>query len=87
MKEATIYIELLDEEIRVFAPVVAMHLGGRYYKVLEHRTDDEKLRFETGTYVLCLLSKLSGNEMLVPVAYCEVSKEEAEYVLSNLSEE
>ncbi len=88
MKEATIYIELLDEGTRVFAPVPSLHLGGRYYKVLEHnRSDYGILRFEIGAYVLCLLSKFSADENLVPVAYCEVSKEEAEYVSSNLSKE
>jgi hypothetical protein len=87
VEEATIYMELLDEGTRVFAPVPALHLGGRYYKVLEHnRSDYGTLRFETGMYVLCLLTKLS-KENLVPLAYCEVTKEEAEYMSSNLSDE
>jgi hypothetical protein len=78
MKETEIYIELLDEGVRVFAPVPALHLGGRYYKVLEHnRSDYGVLHFEAGTYVLCLPTKLIGDENLVPLAYCEVSKEEA----------
>ena len=84
MKEATIYIELLDEGIRVFAPVPSLHLGERYYKVLEHnRADYGVLRFEAGTYVLCLPTELLGGENLVPVAYCEVSKEEAECNFNN----
>lgn len=79
MQEATIYIELLDEGIRTFAPVPSLHLGGRYYKTLDHnRADYGLLRFEAGTYVLCLPTKLSGDEF-VPLAYCEVTKEEAEY--------
>ncbi|HEX8638477.1 MAG TPA: hypothetical protein VF692_10465, partial [Pyrinomonadaceae bacterium] len=79
-----IYIELLDEGTRVFAPVPAIHLGGRYYKVLEHnRADYGVLRFNPGTFVLCLPCKLSVNENLVPLAYCEVSKEEAEYMSLN----
>ncbi len=81
MKEAIIYIELLDEGTRVFAPVPSLHLGERYYKVLEHnRPDYGVLRFEAGTYVFCLPTKLSGDENLVPLAYCEVSKEETECI-------
>jgi hypothetical protein len=88
VKETTIYIELLDEGVRVFAPVPALHLGGRYYKVLQHnRNDYGMLRFEAGIYVLCLPTKLEGDENLVPLAYCEVSKEEAEYISSNLNKE
>ena len=88
MQEETIYIELLDESARVFAPVLAEHLGGRYYKVLEHnRADYGTLRFEVGTYVLCLPTKLSGGNELVPLAYCAVDKEEAEYMPSNFSKE
>ena len=87
MQEATIYIELLNEGTRVFVPVSALHLGGRYYKVLDYdRSDYETLRFDIGTYVLCLPTKLSVEEP-VPLAYCEVTKEEAEYVSSNLSKE
>jgi hypothetical protein len=86
MQETTIYVELLEGTI-VFAPVPALHLGERYYKILEHNREDyDTLRFNTGTYVLCLLSKLSVNENLVPVAYCEVNKEQVEYIVSNLTE-
>ena len=79
MQKATIFIELLDEGARVFAPVQAEHLGGRYYKVLEHNQGEFYPRFAAGTYVLCLPTKLSRDE-LVPLAYCEVDKEEAEYM-------
>ena len=83
MQETTVYVELLEGTI-VFAPVPALHLGERYYKILEHNREDyDTLRFNTGTYVLCLLSKLSVNENLVPVAYCEVSREQVEYIVSN----
>lgn len=80
-------MELLNEGTRVFAPVSALHLGGRYYKVLEldeNRKDSQTLRFEAGKYVLCLLTELS-EENLVPLAYCEVTKEEAEYMSFNLN--
>ena len=81
MEETTIYIEMFDEAVRVFVPVPSLHLGDRYYKVLRHtRADYEALRFEAGTYVLCLPTKLSGADDLVPLAYCEVSKEEAEHI-------
>ncbi len=80
MQEKTIYVELLEGTI-VFAPVPALHLGDRYYKILEHNREDyDTLRFNVGTYVFCLSSKFSENESLVPVAYCEVSKEQAEYI-------
>lgn len=86
MQKETIYIELLDEGTRVFAPVLAEHLGGRYYKILEHnRADYGVLRFEVGTYVLCLLTKFSAENELVPLAYCAVDKEEAEHMSSSLS--
>ena len=79
MQETIIYIEMFDEAVRVFVPVPSLHLGDRYYKVLKHnRADYESLRFEAGTYVLCLPTKLSGDE-LVLLAYCEVNQEEAEY--------
>ncbi len=85
MQETTIYVELLEGTI-VFAPVPARRLGERFYKNLEHnRTEYDTLCFNTGTYVLCLLSELSVDENLVPVAYCEISKEQVEYVLSNSS--
>lgn len=88
MEETIIYIEMFDEAVRVFVPVPSLHLRDRYYKVLEHhRSDYETLRFETGTYVLCLPTKLLGTDELVPLAYCEVSKEEAEYSSSVLGDE
>lgn len=81
MSEEIIYIELLDEGVRVFAPVPALHLGDRYYKVLEHnRNDYGDLRFKVGTYVFCPLTKFPNTENLVPLAYCEVGREEAEYM-------
>ena len=85
MQKATIYIELLDEGTRVFAPVPAEHLGGRYYKVLKHNQIEFYPRFEAGTYVLCLPTKLSVGNELVPLAYCEIDKEEAEYMSSSSS--
>jgi hypothetical protein len=88
MQETTIYVELMDEGTIVFVPVLAVHLGERFYKILEHkRADDEKLRFDMGTFVFCLLSKFSGDENLVPVTYCEVNKELTENVSSNLSQQ
>lgn len=88
MEQATIYVELFDEGVRVFAPVPALYLGERYYKILEHnREGDETLRFNSGTYVFCLLSKFSANENLVPVAYCEVSEQEVQSLVSNTIKE
>lgn len=87
MQETNIYIELLKEGTIVFAPVPALHLGSRYYKVLEHNREDyETLRFNTGTYVMCLPAKFSSDENLVSVAYCEVNKEDVECILSNLNQ-
>jgi hypothetical protein len=85
MEETIIYVEMFDEAVRVFVPVPSLHLGDRYYKVLEHnRSDYETLRFETGIHVFCLPTKLIGTEELVPLAYCEVSKEEAESMATQL---
>ena len=80
MEKTTIYTELLDEGVRVFAPVLALHLGGRYYKVPKYDREGIKPRFDEGTYVLCLPTKFSGDEF-VSLAYCEVSREEAECML------
>lgn len=86
MQETNVWVELLDEGVTVFAPVPALHLGGRYYKILENNRPDYKPLFGTGTFVFCLLSKFSTHENLVPVAYCEVSRGEAEYISANPKE-
>ena len=85
MNKEIIYIELIDEGTRVFAPVPAEHLGGRYYKILEYERDDIRPCFEAGTFVLCLPTKLEEDEDLISLAYCEVSKEEAEYISGSLN--
>jgi hypothetical protein len=88
MEETTIYVELLEEGTIVFAPVPALHLGQSFYKILEHnRNDYDKLRFQAGTFVFCLLSKFSGDENLVPVAYCEIGRNQGEVILPNISRE
>lgn len=75
MQETTVYVELLDEGTIVFAPVPAVLVGGHCYKILEPKeTDDIILRFNSGTYVYCFLSKFSDDENLVPVAYCEIDE-------------
>lgn len=52
----TIYVELLEEGVRVWRPVPAENLGGSFYRIgNEHRPEEfaEVWRFPTGTIVRC----------------------------------
>lgn len=82
--ETEIYVELEEGSATpVFAPVPAIHLGKNFYKIIEHqRKDYDSLRFNTGTFVVCLLSQLWMDKDLVRVAYCEISEEAVKYILS-----
>lgn len=83
MSETEIYVELEEGSATpVFAAVAAIHLGQKFYRILEHnRRDYDALRFNVGTYVFCLTAEIKGN--LMPVAYSEISQEAVEYILSN----
>jgi hypothetical protein len=82
--ETVVYVELTDEGIRpVFAPIPAIYLGRSYYKILNYDRDDyDSSRFLPGTFVYCLMTKFEGTENLVPVAYCEISKEAVDNILT-----
>lgn len=80
MNETEIYVELLDEGATVFGLVPAIHLGKRFYKIIKSDRLDYKPKFGEGIYVMCLMSQFEEGKNLFPVAYCEVSKEEAEYL-------
>ncbi len=81
--ETIIYVEIEEGSgVPVFAPVPAIHLGQKFYKIIEHhRNDYDTLRFNTGTFVCCLMSKLSISEDLVLVAYSEISEDAVTYIL------
>ena len=83
MEKTKIYVEIIEGSAEpVFTEVPALYLGKRFYKIAEHsREDYDTLRFNTGTYVVCLVTQFQPSEDLVPVAYCEISQEAVEYIL------
>lgn len=82
--ETVVYVELTDEGTVVFAPIPAIKLGERIYKLLEHnRPDYESLKFIPGTFVYCLMTKFDNNENLVPLAYSDISEEAVAYILNS----
>jgi hypothetical protein len=53
---AMIYVQLLDEGIKVYRPVKAKQLGENLYEIMEHNPDDEIWEFNYGDFVYCELS-------------------------------
>lgn len=84
MNITEIYVELIEGSAEpMFTPVPAVHLGKRFYKILEHgRRDYDTLRFNTGTYVVCFFTKFENADELLPMAYCDIPQEAVEYILS-----
>lgn len=57
----TVYVELLNEDIQCWRPVLAERLDGDYYRLVGPRPDDEKWPFATDDIVRCRLETLSGD--------------------------
>lgn len=64
----TVYVQLLNEDVDVWRPVVAEHVEGDRYRLIGPRPDDETWPFAVGDVVRCEPRRLSGG--VVPVA-CE----------------
>ena len=82
-KTTEILVEIIEGSAEpVFAPVPAVYLGKRFYKIVEHgRSDYDTLKFNTGDYVCCLMSKFDEEDDLMPVAYCQISEAAVNYIL------
>jgi len=54
-KRVEIFVRLLDEDVDVWCPVRADHLGGDIYRIIEQKYDrhTEKWQFEPGDQVVC----------------------------------
>jgi hypothetical protein len=57
----TVYIALLDENVDVWRPVQAEHVGGDLYRLAGERPDDEVWPFSPGDVVRCQIRNLSGD--------------------------
>jgi hypothetical protein len=64
---STIYIALPDEAVAVWRPVLAEHLGGDRYRILEQPYDaaNERWEFLPGEEVICEETRLYGGLVLV----------------------
>jgi hypothetical protein len=51
-----IYVQLLDEGIKVYRPVKAEQVGKNLYEIIEHNPDDEIWEFNYGDFVYCEFS-------------------------------
>jgi hypothetical protein len=58
---ATVYVELLDENVEVWHPVQAEHVGGDQYRLTGEQPDDEAWPFAVGDVVKCKTRQLSGD--------------------------
>jgi hypothetical protein len=66
----TVYVQLLNEAVDVWRPVVAEHVEGDKYRLIGPKPDDETWPFAVGDVVRCEPRRLSGG--VVPVA-CETA--------------
>jgi hypothetical protein len=57
----TVYVELLDENVDVWRPVQAEHVGGDLYRLTGEQPDDEAWPFAVGDVVRCKTRELSGD--------------------------
>jgi hypothetical protein len=57
---ATVYVALLDENVDVWRPVQAEHVGGDLYRLTGEQPPDEAWPFAVGDVVKCKMRRLSG---------------------------
>jgi hypothetical protein len=57
----TVYVALLDENVDVWRPAQAEHVGGDLYRLTGEQPDDEVWPFSPGDVVRCQLRSLSGD--------------------------
>jgi hypothetical protein len=69
--ETIIYVELLDEAVDVWRPVVAMPEGPGIYRLTEAQPEDEKWAFPPGSRVRCEPRPLSDGTELVAIALAD----------------
>jgi hypothetical protein len=62
----TIYVALPDEAVQVWRPVLAQHLGGDRYRIIEQPYDRsvERWEFVPGDEVVCKLIPAQDGEIL-----------------------
>jgi hypothetical protein len=58
---ATVCVELLDENVDVWRPVQAEHVGGDLYRLTGEQPDNEAWPFAVGDVVRCKTRQLSGD--------------------------
>jgi hypothetical protein len=51
----TIYVQLLNEGVKVCRPIKAKKVNKNLYKIIEHNPDDEIWEFNYGDFVCCKL--------------------------------
>jgi hypothetical protein len=57
----TVYVALLDENVDVWRPVQAEHVGSDLYRLTGEQPDDEVWPFAPGDVVRCQRRTLSGD--------------------------
>ena len=60
---ATIYMPLLNEDVKVWRPVEAAPMRSDTYRVEGEMPDDEEWAFVPGSVVFCELRKFSSGEV------------------------
>ena len=58
---ATVYVQLLDENVDVWRPVQAEHVEGDLYRLTGEQPTDEAWPFAVGDVVKCKTRQLSGD--------------------------
>lgn len=53
MTLTTIYVQLPDEAVEVWAPVDAEPIGGLTYRIVDCRGEDDEVQFGRGAVVRC----------------------------------
>lgn len=66
--ERTIYVQLLDEAVPVWRPVVALAEANDVYRLPDAAPADEKWEFSPGVRVRCTRRELEGELVLVATA-------------------
>ena len=66
----SIYVELIDEGVRVWRPVPAQHISGNIFKILDDESYDpsvETWKFPPGSLVMCAVQHSKEGEFMAAV--------------------
>ena len=64
-QDTIVYVRIVNEDVDVWRPVAAEHVGGDSYRLLDDPPEDEEWPFVRNDVVRCEHRRLSGGIVLV----------------------